>query len=385
MKRYLFVFIIIWACLSCNGSEKVDLEAEIQKVMSEYEAIGASVVVVKNNKICYHQTFGYNPDYNDTTLRKPIPEDGIYWLASVSKTFISTAIMQLMEKRKLKLDDDINKYLKFSVRNPKYPETPITVRMLLCHRSSLNDNHYGWSFNLMKLDSESYYDSFNEYEPGEKYDYCNLGYTLLGAIIETVTGMRFDEYIDRFICEPLHLEGSFNLTRIDSEKLVRTYLYDKSTNEFSIDKTIHDYKYVNKKLADYELGISTSSLSPAGGMRISATDLAKWMMVHMNYGKYDGKRIIKRRTEKKMWKPYWTDQNYAFAFSQYDKIVKGEKFIGMTGGSHGISSVMFFNPFKKYGFVVITNGYKPTSIKGRLSSLARELVRPLYNEFISEQ
>ena len=85
-----------------------------------------------------------------------------------------------------------------------------------------------------------------------------------------------------------------------------------------------------------------------------------------------------------MWEPQSADVNYGFAFSRYGKIVKGESFVGMTGGSHGINSIMFFNPEKKYGFVVITNGYAPTKRKGHLYSLARELVRPLYKHFIKK-
>ena len=353
--------------------------------MSDYDAIGASVVVVKDNKICYQQTFGYNPDYKDTTLRKPIPENGIYWLASVSKTFISTAIMQLVEKRKIRLDDDVNKYLKFTVRNPNYPDIPITVRMLLCHRSSLNDSQYGWTLKMLESDNENYAKNYNDYKPGKKYEYCNLGYNLLGAIIEGVTNMRFDEYIYNNICKPLGIEGSFNLAQMDSTKLVRTYMYNKEKKKYYVDKSIYNYQYVRKSLDDYELGKSTACLSPAGGMRITATDLAKWMMVHMNYGKLNGKRVIKKNTELQMWDFSAYKQNYAFAFSKYKKIVKGESFMGMTGHSHGVNSVMVFNPEKKYGFIVITNGYKPTTNKSRLSSLARELVRPLYRYFIEEQ
>lgn len=386
MFRLFLIFVTLLLCLCCSGHQYGSLEKDILKVLKEYEAIGASVVVVKDNKICYHQTFGYNPDYNDATLRNPISDDGIFWLASVSKTFISTAIMQLVEKSKLQLDDDVNKYLQFKVRNPNYQDIPITVRMLLCHRSSLNDKHYGWTLKMIdSTDIQKYNDSFNNDKPGTKFVYCNLNYSLLGAIIENVTGIRFDEYIDKNICEPLGLNASFNLTKVDSLKLIRALKYNKKEKRFEKDRKIYDYQYVKKKLKDYQLGYSTASLSPAGGMRMSAKELATWMMVHMNYGQWNGKRIVSKKSEVEMWTPQGPDRNYGFAFSRYDKIIKGEKFIGMTGGSHGINSVMFFNPDNKYGFVVITNGYVPLSKKGHLSSLARELVRPLYNHFIKEK
>ena len=227
-----------------------------------------------------------------------------------------------------------------------------------------------------------YAESFSNVKPGTDFIYCNLNYSLLGAIIENVTGKRFDEYIDKSICEPLGLNASFNLTKIDSAELVRALKYDKESKRFKADKSIYDYRYVKKKLNNYELGKTTASLSPAGGMRMSATDLAKWMMVHMNYGSYNGKRIIKKKTERAMWEPQGKDRNYGFAFSQYDKVVKGENFVGMTGGSHGIHSLFFFNPEKKYGFVVICNGCTSKAANG--SEMNYEIVRTLYKHFISE-
>ena len=356
MKKLIWGLLLVPVVFILVGWQKsLSLEEEVEAVMAKHQAIGVSAVVVKDNKICYHRSFGYNPDYKEETLRTPIPEDGVYWLASVSKTFISTAIMQLVEKKKVALDGDINKYLKYDVRNPKYPNTSITVRMLLCHRSSLNDSQYGWTMDMLDAHNEKYAANFNDYKPGSKYDYCNLGYSLLAAIIEGVTGMRFDEYIDKNICKPLGMNASFNLTKMDDSKLVHALLYNQDKKAFYADKSIYNYHYTCNKLKNYELGKSTASLSPAGGMRMSATDLAKWMMVHMNYGSYNGKRIIKKKTEKAMWNPQGTDRKYAFAFSQYDKVVEGENFYGMTGGSHGIHSLFFFNPEKKYGFVVICN------------------------------
>ena len=385
MNRILMISLCVILCLSCRAQHNKSLEEIIQKTMADYNAVGASVVVVKDNQICYHHTFGYNPDYSDTTLRNPIPDDGIFWLASVSKSFVSTAMIQLTEKRRLELDDDINKYLKFKVRNPNFPDTPITIRMLLCHRSSINDKHYGWNLDMMQSEEEKeYVESFNGDKPGTKYAYSNLNYSLLAAIIENVTKMRFDKYIDENICKPLGMNASYNLTNIDSTKLVRSLRFDKRKRRFVKDKMVYNYEYIRNKLQNYQLGLSTASFSPPGGMKMSIKDLTTWMLVHMNYGSWKGQRIVSKESELAMWTPQGEDSNQGFGFSHYDRIVKGVSFTGMTGGSHGINSVVFFNPERKYGFVVITNGYVPTKKKGRLPSLARELVRPLYKHFIKQ-
>ena len=383
MKVVICIIALIASCLSCLGQTTESLENEIKKLLADYNAIGASVVVVKDNKICYHHAFGYNPDYNDTTLRKPIPDDGFFWLASVSKTFISTAIMQLVEKKMVKIDDDVNKYLRFTVKNPYYPNVPITIRMLLCHRSSINDKHYGWTLEMMDSKTYKKYDEcFNHYRPGTKFDYCNLNYSLLGAIIENVTGMRFDQYIDKYLCEPLGLEASFNLTKIDSTRLVKSLSFDQIKKKYKQNRSIYNYQYVRDKLIDYQLGLSTACLSPAGGMRMSAMDLANWMMVHMNYGNLAGKNVINKESELAMWTPQGADRNYGFAFSRYDKVIKGVKLYGMTGGSHGIHSLLFFNPEKKFGFVVICNGCTSKAANG--SQMNYKIVRSLYRHIIKK-
>jgi len=376
--------VLFWVfCIPCYSADGSSLEQEISDIMKEYQAVGTSVVVVKDNKVCYSHTFGYNPDYNDTTLRNPIAANGIYWLASVSKTFISTAIMQLVEKKKLNLDDDVNKYLLFRVRNPYYPDDPITVRMLLCHRSTINDRQYGWNLNQINPEKNAKWQKcYNNYKPGDKFSYCNLNYSLLGAIIEKITQMRFDEYIDKNICEPLDLQASFNLTKIDSTHLVRSLSFDQEMKKYKQNRSIYNYQYVRDKLIDYQLGISTACLSPAGGMKMSATDLAKWMMVHMNYGSLEGKYIINKESELTMWTPQGADRNYGFAFSRYDKVIKGVELYGMTGGSHGIHSLFFFNPEKKFGFVVICNGCTSKAANG--SQMNYKIVKSLYRHIIKK-
>ncbi len=382
MKRLILLFLIVLVTHNmCNA--KTQLETIIQETMQEYEAIGVSVVVVKDNSVYYKNTFGYNPDYNDDSKRPPLSLDGVFWWASVSKTFISTAIMQLKEKEKLSLDDDINDYLDFSIRNPRFPNKPITIQMMLSHRSSLNDKGYSFGFEkLISKNNVNYGVNYNDYEPGKDYFYCNMNYNLLAAIVEKASNNRFDEYVKTYICRPLDLNGSFNKLDLDSAKFVKTYIFSQKSKKFRKYFYPKNRQYTEDTLSNYVLGRSTPVFSPAGGMRATVMDLAKWMMVHMNYGTYDGKTILSKESELMMWEPRTPGRNYGFAFSHYDKIVKGESFVGMTGGSCGIHSAMFFNPDKKYGFVVICNGCTSKSANG--GELNYEIVRLLYKHLIIE-
>ncbi len=385
MKR---VFVSVLCCvigIQCftNSHKSGDLDFEVSKVMRQYDCIGLSVVVVKNNIIWYKNTYGYNPDYKDESKRDTIPQNGIFWWASVSKTFISTAIMQLVEQRMLSLDDDVNDYLDFSIRNPRFPKSPITVKMMLSHRSSLNDKGYRYGFEkLIPEINNNYGINYNDYEPGSDYFYCNMNYNLLAAIVEKVSKKRFDVYIRENITKPLGLYGSFNRLDLDSVRLIKTYTYDAKTKRYK--KFFHpkDRLYGEDTLQNYIIGRSTPIFSPAGGMRATTIDLAKWMMLHMNYGTYKKTKILSKESELEMWKPRSPGRNYGFAFSHYDKVVKGESFVGMTGGSCGIHSLFFFNPKKKYGFVVICNGCTSKSANG--GEMNYEIVRTLYNYFIKK-
>ena len=117
-------------------------------------------------------------------------------------------------------------------------------------------------------------------------------------------------------------------------------------------------------------------------MKISATDLAKFMLMHMNNGKFGkGKRIIKKVSEKEMRKVQ-NGKAYGLALAHYKDIIKDVELIGMTGGSRGIHSVMFFHPKEKYGFIVLCNGCTSDSLNG--IQMNSEIVNELYNHFISQ-
>ena len=387
MKRNACFLIFSLSYIISFAQNRYSLDAELINVLEKYQSIGVSAVVVKDNEIVYTRSFGYNPNYNDTTLRMAIPTDGVYVIQSISKSFIATAIMQLVENGKITLEDDVNNYLNFKVMNPKYMTVPITIRMLLCHRSSINDKHYGWTYDQINpKKGKKWQECYNDYPPGSKFLYCNLNYNLLGAIIEQVTGEKFFDYIDENIIKPMGLYASFNLTNIDSTRLVKALEYDKQSKTYKKDPYIYNYPHYKNIIKGYQLGSSsTAYFSPSGGMKISAVDLAKYMMMYMNYGEYNGMRIISRESVMEMWRPQGDDESqdayfsqYGLSFSRWSKIVDGESFVGITGGAHGVHSAMYFNPEKKYGFVVLCNGCT-ADIKMKDS-----IVNVLYNHLIKE-
>ena len=374
MNRTLILLFVCFFLDYAFGQTK-ELEDSITSLMNKYEAIGVSVAVVKENKIVYTHAFGYK-DFENSI---PLHTDDLFRIASVSKTLTATAIMQLVEKGKLSLDDDINSYLSFNVHNPKFPEATITIKMLMCHRSSLNDSQGYKSFDkIVSATSGLSSKCFGDYEPGSKFVYCNLNYNLLGAIIENISGKRFDKYIRQNILKPLKLHGSFSVLDLDTSRFVKAYWYNKQNNTLSLSKDT--YLSHKVKLDNYKLGFTTPYLSPAGGLKISVAELARYMIMHMNDGVLNKKRILSSESEFIMRQAPALNHEYALSFLHYKSIIPGEELIGQTGGAHGIHTAMIFHPEKEYGFVTFCNGCKSKSTNGQ--ELNFEIIKYLYKRLI---
>lgn len=352
---------------------------QIERIRSKYDNIGLAVVVVKNNRIVYSETFGYNPDPSDPTKGVPINTDDIFYIASVSKTFVGTAIMQLVEKGRLSLEDDVNRYLDFSLRNPRFPDNPITIRMLLAHRSSLKKNAHYMGFDKINPEiSEDTQGYFNDYRPGAKAEYSNLGYAILGAVIEKASGQRFDAYVQEHILKPLKLYGGYDVSKLNNTKFVRSCQYNAKKACFEVQKK--HFVADTLKFNQYRLGYSTPLLGPAGGLKISANDLAKYMIMHMKGGK---KNLFCRVLSKKSEATMRERQNktlYGLSFVYFKKVLPGVTLIGMQGGYYGMHTSMYFHPEKKYGFVVLCNGCH-SKTKDDVG-LNNEVIRMLYDSII---
>jgi len=350
--------------------------AAIQQIMQENPVMGLSVAVIKNNKIIYTQSFGLK----DAETNTPLSNENIFRIASISKSFSATAIMQLVEAKKLSLDQDVSELIGFKVRNPKFPETVITLRLMLSHLSSINDSQGYFSLDSINpAKSDNWNKCYNNYEPGKGYVYCNLNFNIIGTIIEKVSGERFDTYIQNHILKPLQLYGGYYVNGLDKSKFATIYEYQPDAAKFVVSPNAYAPK--TTEVAAYQMGYSAPIFSPTGGMKISAQDLATYMMMHANYGKYNGVRLISKKSSKLMQTAVSDVARYGFALETPGSIIDGEKMIGHTGSAYGLFSAMFFNPQEKYGIVVISNGCHPGETKG-YNNVIRKTVNALYQNLI---
>ncbi|SFG73951.1 serine hydrolase domain-containing protein [Pedobacter insulae] len=351
LRKKIFTTLAILLASTLAFSQFTKTEAELQALVEKTNTVGLAVAVVKNGKIIYAHSFGAK----DVGKNIPLSNGDIFRIASISKSFSATAIMQLAAAKKLTLADDFSKLVGFKVRNPKFPETIITLKMILSHTSSINDSE-GY-FNLDVINPEkgkNWEKCYNDYEPGKGYAYCNLNFNMVGAVIEKITGERFDSYIKNHVLNPLGLYGGYWVESLNPALFTTLYEYNASEKKFVPSPMA--YAPRTEEINNYVMGYSTPIFSPTGGMKISATDLAKYMTMHMYYGKYDGKRIITKKYAKLMQTKISDKETYGLAITTTDKLINGKTLKGHTGSAYGLFSAMFFDPKEKFGMVVITNG-----------------------------
>jgi CubicO group peptidase (beta-lactamase class C family) len=379
MKRILQTtlltgFMLVTLIQAFAQSEKA--EAAIQSIMQSNPVVGLSVVVVKNNKVIYNHSFGFK----DVEKQLPLTNASIFRIASISKSFTTTAIMQLVAEKKIRLDQDISELVGFKVRNPAYPNTVITLKMALSHRSSINDSE-GY-FSLDAIDpatNPNFAKCYNAYEPDKGYMYCNLNYNLAGSILEKITGIRFDKYIQQQILDPLGLYGGYNVNALDSNLIAKIYEFNKETQGFTLSPNA--YAPRTEEINNYSMGRTTPIFSPTGGMKISANDLAKYMIMHSQLGKYKGGRMIPKNLSKQMQAIISEEEGYGMALETSTQLIPGKTMIGHTGVAYGLYSIMFFEPKEKIGFVVISNGCDPKTING-INGVLHQTVNSLYDHLI---
>ena len=371
--RYFF-FLIVLACTPLFSQPSPD--AALNSLMAKYQAVGLSVAVVKDGKTVYTQALGKK----NLKTGEDLESTDIFRIASISKSFSAMSIMQLIKAGRLHLSDDVSDLLGFKVRNPKFPEVVITLKMLLSHTSSLNDSQGYFTLDPPNPDKNTEWEKcYNDYAPGEGYQYCNLAYNMVGTLIEKYSGGRFDQYVRTHVLQPLGLYGGYCVDSLDSDKFAGIYEFDKAKGEYVLSKGAYHPR--REIIENYVFGYSTPVFSPTGGMKISAPDLARYMTMHMNYGKLDGTRIIPKKSAKIMQTPV-SENGYGLGLLRTEKLIPGEDLVGHTGAAYGLHSSMFFEPEKKFGIVAITNGCRDCVNEHWENVMLQEVTRELYEFFI---
>ncbi len=373
--------------LSKTATRKLD--AALADMIGGYgeKVPGLAVIVYKNGKEVYRNMMGnrfLSPRNKNWNL--PVTSDSRFRVASISKVFTATGYMQLVEEGKINLDEDVSRYLGFTLRNPSYPNKAITSRMLLSHTSSIRD--YPTPYVPFKSNVKSFFTSADCWTrskaPGTYFSYCNLNFVLLATIMEKVSGQRFDKYITKNVLKPLDIKGSFNLRDFsDSDLQKMGTLYRKTKGESGryyaqIDDRPIDLPSASM-LSSYRPGTNAGIFSPQGGLRISPEELGHMLEMLLNRGKYKGREILKPATVQLMEKPVWNYtpaqpngdinndaiESYGLALQYFSGSGSTKPapnrpdfdLVGHLGEAYGFIGGLMWQPGAKNGFIFLQNGF----------------------------
>ncbi|HWH18278.1 MAG TPA: serine hydrolase [Allosphingosinicella sp.] len=236
-------------------------------------------------------------------------------VASVSKLLVALGVMRLVEQGRLDLDEDVSAKLGWRLRNPAFPDTPITLRLLLSHRSSLRDE-VDYVIPLGRdvrgvLAAPAAFDA--EHAPGTYFRYSNLNFPVIASIMELATGERFDRLMDRLVLKPLEVDACFNWSTCSEAALQRAVvLYDDDGSVLRDNLGGKRPECLVVPAADgscdldgYVLGTNGALFSPQGGLRISARDLAAIGQLLLNRGRHRGRAFLSEASIDAILQPEW--------------------------------------------------------------------------------
>lgn len=339
-----------------------ELNDELEKEFDKQDMTSMAYAVVKDDQLLLSNALGMA----DEDLATPATASTRYLIASVSKTVTATALMQLYEQGRFGLDQDINRYLPFSVRNPSYPDDSITFRMLLSHTSSISDDYqntlnlYCWGFDcslsladycegVFTPGNRDFYseDNFSHSAPGENEDYSNAALALAGYLVEYISGESFPDYCKTHIFDPLGMtKTEWRLNLIPHEELAVPYSSDITAGS-------HHYTF-----PDY----------PNGGLRTTVLDMSRFLRAFMMDGTHAGVQVLSHATVSEMKTLQMGSGSQCLAY--YYETFDGTDLLGHNGGEMGVSTEMWFDPATHVGAIVFNND-DDTDLSNVISLLIR--------------
>ena len=254
----------------------------------------------------------------DIARSRAVSIDDPVRIASISKLVLAIGVLRLVEEGKLDLDTDVSTYLGSRLRHPQFPDTPITLRLMLSHRSGLTDNAGYWATPLdgdirQILDDPRAWDTR---APGTWFRYTNLNSPLVASMMERVTGERFDELMQRLVLQPAGIDACYGWETCTEASAARAVvLYDENrvpvvdNNQGSKpDCNVRRAREGSCDLALWQPGRNGGAFSPQGGLRISASGLARIGRLLLGGGEIDGVRVLSPASVATLTTPQWVYQ-----------------------------------------------------------------------------
>lgn len=323
---------------SMAGDEKL-MKAELDTIVNgeisgSPELSGLQVLVLRGGEVAFEYAGGF-ARLGDDPL--PMDMDRKPRIASISKLVAAVGLMRLVEAGKVDLDADVSDYVGFALRNPSFPEQAITLRMILSHTSSVRDGDRYWleegeRFEDFFLPGRPFFAGGAHFasepgrSPGRYFEYANLNFGIVAAVIERAGGQRFDRFMRREVLRPLGLQASYNVCDLSEHhpERIATLYRKRDQNDVwqpdgewvpQLDNEYFSCHYGREPvgrgqppgeiLPGYELGGNPTLFSPQGGLRASARDLSLIARMLMAGGRHGNVEILGEASVRQMLTPQW--------------------------------------------------------------------------------
>lgn len=324
------------------GGIEEKLAPLIEHIVAACGLAGLAIGIVKAGELVYAQGFGVR----NLATQEPVTPRSLFHLASVSKTFVATAIVQLVEQGQVALDAPVVTYLPyFCLKDARY--RAITVQQMLSHTSGMPDEvDFHWHApEDDEVALERYVRSLADEEllaaPGEKYAYSNMAFEVLGDVIAKVSGQPFETYVKAHLLEPLGMHDSTFLRRAVAPDLA-------ATPHFGAPLRVLAGAY------PYHRGHAPSST-----LHSSIEELSHWAIANLNRGRFQGKQIVQPESYNLLWQPYaqpgeegWEE---GMGLSWFLGSYRGRRVINHAGSDPGFGADFVMLPEAEAAVMVLTN------------------------------
>lgn len=368
--NYKFI-LVSFVLLSCFGAKKANeaggqpviehksgphdltefsqfIDSLISSKLKQENIPGAAFVFVKDGKIFYSKGYGL------ANIEKNIPVDPsktIFRIGSISKVFTADALMQLADKKIIDLHEDVNNYLR-TTKLPSSFTTPITASNILTHTAGLDEIRPGTqapdAASLQPLNDFLKDKMVRLWPPGETVMYSTYGVTLGGLIIEEKTNQSFENYLLDNICKPLQMNSTcITIPKELQDNVAVGYEYSGGAN-------------IPQRWEWYHT-------SPASSVNSTATDMAHWMIAHLNGGQYANKKIMSKDMMNEMVKHQFSmhPKMYGMAYGFFEEYYNNIRFIYHEGNMAGYSSLAVLIPGMNAGYFFVSQ-HENSSIRNYL-------------------
>lgn len=353
MQKNIFNFIITCALVtiivSCFSSQKTpksndksfqEIETFLQSLIDTGGIPGITIAITVGQDIVYTNGFGVA----STATKEKLEPKHIFHIASVSKTFTATAVMQLYEKGKIDINKPLTTYLPyFNLKDERYKD--ITIRQMLNHTSGMPDvDDYEWEKGISDEGAAERYtrslvDSVLISKPGSEYHYSNIAFDIMADLVAKVSGMSFEKYVKENILTPLEMkESSFYYPEIRSSLKTSPHIGNPP-------KVLPVYPY-NRMHA------------PSSTLNTNVLEMSHWAIANMYNGKYKNTQVLLPDTHLMMMTPTFTinkDRNISIGLSWFMYPYKGMTNYEHGGSDDGYRSLLTLIPEKKIGIVLLCN------------------------------